>query len=83
MLFQKFIELIDWKSFKIAPYKLNINYLTIENHLTTLIDSSTISTCIAYFKWAEFRASKAGIKVHTKFDLGKGIPETIVVTNAK
>jgi len=28
-------------------------------------------------------ASKAGIKVHTKFDLGKGIPETIVVTNAK
>ncbi|MDU5011663.1 hypothetical protein [Clostridium sporogenes] len=47
MLFQKFIELIDWKSFKIAPYKLNINYLTIENHLRTLIDSSTISTCIA------------------------------------
>ncbi len=160
MLFQKFIDLIDWKSLKIASFKLNIDYLTIENHLKTLIyfqiaeldylrdihefmqsksdltqiikgvslgslsnynnkinytvllpvinsiliksfisiptnkrikkfgsvkliDSSTISTCITYFKWAEFRASKAGIKIHTKFDLGKGIPETIVVTNAK
>ncbi|EPY2274187.1 IS4 family transposase [Clostridium sporogenes] len=160
MLFQKFIDLIDWKSLKIASFKLNIDYLTIENHLKALIyfqiaeldylrdihefmqsksdltqiikgvslgslsnynnkinytvllpvinsiliksfisipankriekfgsvkliDSSTISTCITYFKWAEFRASKAGIKVHTKFDLGKGIPETIVVTNAK
>ncbi|MGO5067384.1 MULTISPECIES: transposase [unclassified Clostridium] len=48
-----------------------------------LIDSSRISTCITYFKWAEYKASKAGIKVHTKFDLGIGIPESIIVTNAK
>ncbi|MGO5067383.1 MULTISPECIES: hypothetical protein [unclassified Clostridium] len=37
MVFQKFIDLIDWKSLKIAAYKLNIDYLTIENHLKTLI----------------------------------------------
>jgi hypothetical protein len=36
-----------------------------------------------YFKWAEFRSTKAGIKLHTKFNLNKGIPELIVVSNAK
>lgn len=48
-----------------------------------LIDSSTISMAMTYFKWAEFRSTKAGIKLNTKFDLGKGIPETILVSNAK
>lgn len=28
-----------------------------------------------YFKWAEFRSTKADIKLHTKFDLGKGVSE--------
>lgn len=36
-----------------------------------------------YFKWAEFRSTKVGIKIHTKFNLGKGIPELIIVSNAK
>lgn len=48
-----------------------------------LIDSSTIGMVKTYFEWAEFRSTKAGIKLHTKFDLGKGIPELIVVSNAK
>lgn len=48
-----------------------------------LIDSSTISMGLTYFKWAEFRSTKAGIKLNTKFDLGKGIPETIIVSNAR
>ena len=48
-----------------------------------LIDSSTISMAKTYFEWAEFRSTKAGIKLHTKFDLGKGVPELIVVSNAK
>ncbi len=48
-----------------------------------LIDSSTISMVITYFKWAHFRSTKAGIKLHTKFDLSKGIPEKIIVSNAK
>lgn len=48
-----------------------------------LIDSSTISMAITYFEWAEFRSTKAGIKLHTKFDLGKGVPEQIIVSNAK
>src|SRR3712207_7423969 len=34
-----------------------------------LIDSSTISMAKTYFQWAEFRSTKAGIKLHTKFNL--------------
>jgi hypothetical protein len=34
-----------------------------------LIDSSTISMAIKYFEWAKFRSTKAGIKLHTEFDL--------------
>lgn len=48
-----------------------------------LIDSSTISMAKTYFQWAEFRSTKAGIKLHTKFNLSKGIPELILVSNAK
>lgn len=48
-----------------------------------LIDSSTISMAKTYFQWAEFRSTKSGIKLHTKFNLNKGIPEIIVVSNAK
>ncbi|MCY6959571.1 IS4 family transposase [Clostridium brassicae] len=36
-----------------------------------------------YFQWAEFRSTKAGIKLHTKFNLSKGVPELIIVSNAK
>lgn len=38
---------------------------------------------ITYFQWAKFRSTKAGIKFHTKLDLSKGIPEKIIVSNAK
>ena len=48
-----------------------------------LIDSTTVSMGMTYFNWPKFRSTKVGIKVHTKFDLGKNIAETIIVTNAK
>jgi hypothetical protein len=31
-----------------------------------LIDSSTISLCLTRYRWAEFRNTKAGIKMHTR-----------------
>jgi hypothetical protein len=31
-----------------------------------------------YFEWAEFCSTKSGIKVNTKFNLNKGIPDLIV-----
>jgi len=160
LLFQELLDLIDWDILKKFAYKLNIDYLIIENHLKSLIyfhiseldslrdisdfmkspsdlkklikgvslgslsnynnkidyevllpvmndiilkalisipvnerikkfgsvkliDSTTVSMGMTYFNWAKFRSTKAGIKVHTKFDLGKNIPETIIVTNAK
>ncbi len=160
LVFQKLIDLIDWNVLKIFAYKLDIDYLTIENHLKSLIyfhiaeldslrdindfmkspselkqlikgvslgslsnynkninyevllpimndiilkalisipvsqrikkfgsvkliDSTTVSMGMTYFNWAKFRSTKAGIKMHTKFDLGRNVPETIVVTNAK
>ncbi|AWI04236.1 IS4 family transposase [Clostridium drakei] len=48
-----------------------------------LIDSSTVSMVKTYFQWAKFRSTKSGIKLHTKFNLNKGVPELIVVSNAK
>lgn len=48
-----------------------------------LIDSTTISMSLSLYQWALFRKTKAGVKIHTKFDLNRGIPECFSVTNAK
>ena len=37
LVFQKIIDLIDWGKLKIFAYKLDINYITIENHLKSLV----------------------------------------------
>lgn len=47
-----------------------------------LIDSTTISMSLNLYQWALFRSTKAGIKIHTRFDLNKGVPDAFVVTNA-
>lgn len=66
-----------------AMNKLPVNKRVEEFKSVKLIDSSTVSMALSYFKWAEFRTTKAGIKLHTKYDLGKGIPELVIVSNAK
>jgi hypothetical protein len=47
-----------------------------------LIDSTTISMSLNLYHWALFRSTKAGVKIHTRFDLNKGLPDAFVVTNA-
>ncbi len=47
-----------------------------------LIDSTTISMCLTFYNWALFRSTKAGLKIHTRFDLNMGIPDAFAVTNA-
>ncbi len=37
-------------------------------------DSSIISLCLSVFPWANFRETKAGIKMHTQLDLHGNIP---------
>lgn len=50
-----------------------------------LIDSSTISLCLSQYRWAEFRKTKGGIKLHLRlrfFEKGV-IPEKAIITPAK
>lgn len=45
-------------------------------------DSSTIDLCLSVFWWAHFRKTKAGIKLHTLFDINTQIPVFIHITEA-
>jgi len=47
------------------------------------IDSTTIDLSLTLFPWADFRATKAGIKMHTQVDLRGPIPTCIHVENAR
>lgn len=47
------------------------------------IDSTTIDLCMSIFRWAEFRSTKSGIKVHTQIDIATEIPVFYRITNAK
>lgn len=46
-------------------------------------DSTTIALCLSVFGWADFRKTKAGIKLHTLLNLRGGIPKQIDITNAQ
>lgn len=45
-------------------------------------DSSTIDLCLNVFWWAKFRKAKAGIKLHTLYDITTRIPAFIHITDA-
>jgi len=62
----------------------NINIIKeIKGKVVKLIDSSTISLCLAMFDWAEFRTAKGGIKLHTSWDYNLMIPDVVNITEAK
>ncbi|MEK7877071.1 MAG: IS4 family transposase, partial [Pseudomonadota bacterium] len=46
-------------------------------------DATTIDLCLSLFPWAEFRRTKAGIKLNTLLDLRGPIPAFIHVSKAK
>src|SRR5690554_6249321 len=50
-----------------------------------LIDSTVISMCLARYRWAKFRKTKGGIKMHTRINLceGNALPDTVEFTAAK
>lgn len=52
-------------------------------HDLSAVDSTTISLCKELFGWAKFRATKAGIKLHTVLSLASYLPEVIHMTEAK
>lgn len=47
------------------------------------IDSTTIDLCMSVFRWAEFRSTKSGIRIHTQIDISTEIPVFYRITNAK
>jgi hypothetical protein len=46
-------------------------------------DSTTIDLCLSLFPWAEFRRTKAAVKMHTLIDLRGMIPTYVAVTTGK
>lgn len=75
--------------FKSLSYEVikNFGVNTLNNGLGNihLIDSSTISLCLSQHQWAEFKKTKAGIKLHLRLRFVKGdvAPEKAIVTPAK
>jgi hypothetical protein len=46
-------------------------------------DSTIIDLCLSLFRWAEFRKTKAAVKLHTLIDLRGSIPTFVAVTPGK
>jgi transposase len=56
--------------------------IELENTIYAL-DSTTIDLSLTLFGWADFRSTKAGIKMHTQLDLRGPIPTVIDITPAR
>lgn len=56
--------------------------LELENTVYAL-DSTTIDLSLSLFGWADFRSTKAGIKLHTQLDLRGPIPTVIKIGSAR
>ena len=56
--------------------------LELENTVYAL-DSTTIDLSLSLFLWADFRSTKAGIKMHTQLDLRGPIPTCIHISGAR
>lgn len=46
------------------------------------IDSTTIDLCMSVFRWAKFRSTKSGIKIHTQIDITTEVPVFYRISNA-
>ncbi len=56
--------------------------LDLDNTIYAL-DSTTIDLSLTLFPWADFRQTKAGVKLHTQIDLRGPIPTCIHITGAR
>jgi IS4 transposase len=69
-----------------------VSQIHVKTHCTKpvmplkIIDSSTLPLNLTNHKWAEFRKTKAGVKLHLRLvfmEKGTSYPEKAVITNAK
>ena len=77
-----------FKDLKIkAIAKKGVNFTRNNFQQLNIIDSSIVSMAVSQYPWAEFRKTKAGIKLHTRivFDQQNNMltPDKIVITPAK
>jgi hypothetical protein len=47
------------------------------------LDSTTIDLCLSLFPWADFRSTKAAVKMHTLLDLRGPVPSFIHISDGK
>jgi hypothetical protein len=52
-------------------------------HTVYAFDATTIDLCLKVFPWAEFRSTKAAVKLHTLLDLRGAIPSFIHISEGK
>lgn len=60
----------------------NVSTLELEEEVYA-VDSSTIDLCMSVYKWAHFRSTKSGIKLHTSINVKTEIPDFVCITEAK
>jgi len=53
------------------------------NHTLYALDSTTIDLCMTLFPWAQFRSTKAAVKMHTLLDLRGNLPVSVLITDGK
>ncbi|EIP96446.1 transposase family protein [Opitutaceae bacterium TAV1] len=53
------------------------------DHAIYALDSSMIDLSLTLFPWADFRTTKAGIKMHTQIDLRGPIPTCVLIQPAR
>jgi len=80
---QLYFKLLKYYENALAKKHLSHQIKEIKNHRIKLIDSTTISLCLAMFDWAKFRTAKGGIKIHTSWNDTVQIPDAINITEAK
>ncbi len=66
------------KTQALAPkYKLKLN------RKLYLLDATTIDLCLTLFPWAQFRKTKAGVRLHTLLDIDGTLPVFLTLTDGK
>lgn len=77
----KIFEEFAYHLIEIARKKLTNDDFEIKGKIYAF-DSTTIDLCLNIFWWAKFRKTKAGIKLHTLYDVVTQIPSFVHITAA-
>lgn len=77
-----FFEALFGELYKRCQPKAPGHKFSFKNKLFSL-DASTIDLCSTLFPWADFRSTKAGIKLHALLDHDGYLPAVVTITEAR